>query len=145
MKPSEFLQKLKNLDQNNLRDVKGLGEVLINNIQEFISSERYSQMLHNFQKLEETNLGPNIISTNIEKIEGPLSGQVICITGTFEISRDEISKKLSLLGAKISSAVTSSTTILLAGEKAGSKLSKAENLGTRVVTDYKELLELPNL
>lgn len=64
----------------------------------------------------------------------PLDGQTWVITGTLShMARDEAKAKLQALGAKVSGSISAKTTALLAGEKAGSKLAKAENLGVKVV------------
>lgn len=60
----------------------------------------------------------------------PLAGQVAVVTGTLPtLSREEAEGLLKRLGAKVTSSVSAKTTLLLAGEKAGSKLAKAEALG----------------
>lgn len=66
----------------------------------------------------------------------PLAGETWVVTGTLQnMKRDEAKAKLKELGAKVSGSVSSKTSCLLAGEKAGSKLSKAESLGVKVVTE----------
>ena len=63
----------------------------------------------------------------------PLSGEVAVVTGTLPVlSREEAEAWLKRLGAKVTGAVSPKTTLLLAGEKAGSKLAKAEALGIPV-------------
>jgi DNA ligase (NAD+) len=63
----------------------------------------------------------------------PLSGEVAVVTGTLpSLSRDEAELVLKRLGAKVTNSVSPKTTLLLAGEKAGSKLAKAEALGILV-------------
>ena len=58
------------------------------------------------------------------------------LTGTLaEMTRDEAKTLLQQLGAKVSGSVSKKTTALIAGEKAGSKLTKAENLGVPVLDD----------
>ncbi|MCG3878323.1 NAD-dependent DNA ligase LigA [Psychrobacter sp. Ps6] len=64
----------------------------------------------------------------------PLDGQTWVITGALDsMARDEAKAKLQALGAKVSGSISAKTTALLAGEKAGSKLTKAEKLGVKVV------------
>jgi DNA ligase (NAD+) len=64
----------------------------------------------------------------------PLDGQTWVITGALaSMARDEAKAKLQALGAKVVGSVSAKTTALLAGEKAGSKLTKAEKLGVKVV------------
>ena len=64
----------------------------------------------------------------------PLDGQTWVITGTLaSMARDEAKAKLQALGAKVSGSISAKTTALLAGDKAGSKLTKAEKLGIKIV------------
>ncbi|RXZ78390.1 NAD-dependent DNA ligase LigA [Paenibacillaceae bacterium] len=71
------------------------------------------------------------------------SGKTVVLTGTLSVmTRDEAAKKLEALGAKISGSVSKKTDFVIAGEKAGSKLTKARELGVTVIEDENELLEL---
>jgi DNA ligase (NAD+) len=72
----------------------------------------------------------------------PLAGQTYVVTGTLSsMTRDEAREKLMALGAKAAGSVSSKTTALVAGGKAGSKLDKAEKLGIKVL-DEKAFLKL---
>lgn len=73
----------------------------------------------------------------------PFYGKTIVLTGTLSsMSRDEAAKKLESLGAKVTGSVSKKTDIVIAGENAGSKLAKAEQLGIRVIDNEDELLHL---
>jgi NAD-dependent DNA ligase len=68
--------------------------------------------------------------------EGPFKGKKVCVTGTMkDMDRKEISAKLASLGATVVDSVSAKTELLIVGEKAGSKLAKAEQLGIRVMTE----------
>jgi DNA ligase (NAD+) len=74
---------------------------------------------------------------------GPLSGKTVVITGTLaNYERDPLSRLLESLGAKVSGSVSSKTSVLIAGESAGSKLAKAQELGVEVWDEEKLLSEL---
>ena len=76
----------------------------------------------------------NVEPTSAESL--PLAGQTWVITGALSrMARDEAKAKLQALGAKVSGSVSAKTTALLAGEKAGSKLTKAQSLGVKVVSE----------
>jgi len=63
---------------------------------------------------------------------GPLDGMTFCLTGTLQKPRKEIQLAIKAAGGKVVGSVSSQLTVLLAGEKAGSKLAKAESLGLQV-------------
>ena len=75
----------------------------------------------------------------IEKLaldELPLAGQVYVLTGTLNVmDRNTAKAKLQSLGAKVSGSVSAKTDCLVAGEKAGSKLTKAQDLGVKVINE----------
>lgn len=73
-------------------------------------------------------------SDDLDTDHQPLSGKVIVVTGSFEgHSRTDLKQRLEALGAKVTGSVSKKTDYLLAGEKAGSKLGKAQGLGVQVV------------
>ena len=73
----------------------------------------------------------------------PLDGQTWVITGALDsMARDEAKAKLQALGAKVSGSISAKTTALLAGDKAGSKMAKAEKLGVKVVGEEEFLVML---
>jgi len=68
-----------------------------------------------------------------ETIAGPLDGKTVVLTGSLSsMSRDEAGEKLEVLGAKIAGSVSKKTSLVVAGEAAGSKLAKAEELGIEI-------------
>ena len=75
--------------------------------------------------------------------DNSLSGLKFCITGSFTRSRDELKKQLESRGAKFISSVSKNLDILFAGDKAGSKLTKAQQLGVKVANEN-ELMDMLN-
>lgn len=63
---------------------------------------------------------------------GPLDGMTFCLTGTLQRPRKEVQQSIKSAGGKVVGSVSSQLSVLLAGEKAGSKLAKAESLGVQV-------------
>ncbi|MGG6312887.1 NAD-dependent DNA ligase LigA [Paenibacillus macerans] len=73
------------------------------------------------------------------------SGKTVVLTGTLhQLSRDEATARLEALGAKVTGSVSKKTDLVIAGEKAGSKLAKAQELGIPVIEDEDELVRLLN-
>lgn len=71
------------------------------------------------------------------------SGKTVVLTGTLSVmSRDEAAKKLEACGAKVSGSVSKKTDFVIAGESAGSKLTKARDLGITIIEDEQELIRL---
>lgn len=80
----------------------------------------------------------------VESNYKPLEGQIWVITGSMQnLSREEATESLQALGAKVSGSVSAKTTCLLAGEKAGSKLAKAEQHGVKVLDEegFKSMID----
>ncbi|WP_202080910.1 NAD-dependent DNA ligase LigA [Caldalkalibacillus salinus] len=77
-----------------------------------------------------------------EAVDSPFAGQTVVITGTLEhFKRNELKEQLQGLGAKVTGSVSKNTDMLIAGENAGSKLDKANDLNVRVI-DENELINL---
>lgn len=140
MSAVQFLENLAKLKTEDLDDIKGFGPILATNLTNFTKSERCGILIEKFKELESQSIELHIISQNVIKpSSGPLLGQTICITGTFEKSREEIKAYLSRLGANMTDSVTKKTTILLVGDEPGSKVEKARNLGVEIVESLGEL------
>lgn len=68
--------------------------------------------------------------------DNPFNGKTVVATGSLQnFTRDGIGKKLEELGAKVGNSVSKKTDYVIAGEKAGSKLTKAKELGVPVLTE----------
>lgn len=73
------------------------------------------------------------------------SGKTVVLTGTLHLlTREEATERLELLGAKVTGSVSKKTDLVIAGEKAGSKLAKAQQLGIQVIEDEEEFVRLLN-
>ncbi|MHA0856151.1 NAD-dependent DNA ligase LigA [Paenibacillus sp. CMAA1364] len=74
------------------------------------------------------------------------NGKTVVLTGTLhKLTRDEAAERLEALGAKVTGSVSTKTHLVVAGEKAGSKLAKAQNLGIQVIEDEDEFIRLLGL
>lgn len=73
------------------------------------------------------------------------SGKTVVLTGTLHLlTREEATERLEALGAKVTGSVSKKTDLLIAGEKAGSKLTKAQQLGIDILEDEEEFVRLLN-
>lgn len=84
-----------------------------------------------------------VVPKKIEVVDNPLNGLKFCITGSFSQSRDVLKEKLEAKGAKFVSGVSKNIDVLFCGEKAGSKLTKAQNLGIKIIYEN-ELMVMVN-
>ncbi|MBN2767663.1 MAG: NAD-dependent DNA ligase LigA [Campylobacterales bacterium] len=79
-------------------------------------------------------IGPKV-QEKIEAIDNPFKGKTVVITGTMSQSRDEVKAFLENLGAKVASSVSKKTDFVIFGEDAGSKLTKAQELGVVTINE----------
>ncbi|MGE4443385.1 MAG: NAD-dependent DNA ligase LigA [Candidatus Altimarinota bacterium] len=117
-----------NFSQEELFTLQDIGEETAKNISQFFESKENKLLL---KKLL------NFITIEFKKevIGGKYAGKKICITGSFEgFSRDQLIEKLENMGGSFVGSVSKNTDALLAGEKAGSKLEKANSLGVTIIT-----------
>ena len=108
------------------------GETMHNNI--------YDYMKVNFDEVAELAKEMNFIIEE-KSADNSLDGLKFCITGSFSQSRDGLKKQLEAKGAKFVSSVSKNLDVLFAGEKAGSKITKAQQLGVRVANE-EELMKM---
>ena len=100
----------------------------------------YDYMKENFEMVENLASEMHFIVQEINA-DNSLSGLKFCITGSFSQSRDVLKKALESRGAKFISSVSKNLDVLFAGDKAGSKLTKAQQLGIKVA-DENELMKM---
>ena len=117
-------------DYDTLMTVPDIGEITARSITDFLSSSKVKYVL---DELEKYGVVPGTYK-HAENTDSEFSGKNVVITGTLpSLTRNEAKQYLEALGANVQSAVGRSTDILIAGEKAGSKLSAAQALGTRII------------
>lgn len=134
------LQLLMQASTEQLEEVDDVGPVVAKNIHEYFSLDSNQELIN---QLRSAGLKWPDLEV-IESENASLAGNTYVITGKFsELTRNEIKASLQSLGAKVVGSVSSKTTALIAGEKAGSKLSKATDLGVPVFDEQQlnELLE----
>lgn len=125
------LDNLKNATFEQLVSVSDVGDTVANCIIDFFKEEK---VLKTIDELLE--LGVNPIYEEKETVDSLFKGKTVVVTGTLNnYSRSSIKEKLEVLGAKVSSSVSKKTDYVLAGEEAGSKLTKAIDLGVTVISE----------
>ena len=136
------VEKLCAASAEDLAAIHEIGDAIAASVFEFCHSEYGTKTLQDLERVGVKMDDPE----PVEDDDLPLSGKSIVVTGTLQhYKRDEIKKLIEELGGRASSSVSKKTDYLVAGEKAGSKLEKAEKLGVEVLTeeDFQKLAEGP--
>lgn len=123
-----------------LEEVEGVGSIMAQSIHAWFTNEANRRDIDQLREI-----GLNFSSRMNRAVTGPLSGKTVVLTGTLpNLSRDEATRLIEQAGGRTSSSVSSKTDYLLAGEAAGSKLTKAEKLGVPVISES-DLIDLTKL
>ncbi|EKP4476437.1 NAD-dependent DNA ligase LigA [Cronobacter dublinensis] len=135
------LEALINASIDDLQNVSDVGIVVATHVFNFFEEESNRAVIRDLTE----NVGihwpaPQVVKA--EEIDSPFAGKTVVLTGTLsQMSRDDAKARLAALGAKVSGSVSKKTDLLIAGEAAGSKLAKAQELGIEVI-DEAEMLRL---
>lgn len=129
----ETMEKLRAATLEELAAVDEVGEIIAQSIFDFINGDFGKAIVEDFQEL---GIKMDVEGTLAEPAGDQLAGKLIVVTGTLsKYTRDGIKELIVNFGGKPSSSVSSKTDYLVAGEKAGSKLAKAEKLGVQVLSE----------
>ena len=99
------------------------------------------KVLETIEELLQLGVKPKF--EEVEVSENPFMGKTVVATGSLKnYSRSEIKEKLEALGAKVAGSVSKKTDYVIAGESAGSKLKKAQELGVKILSEeeFEEIL-----
>lgn len=138
-------KKYKNIDNlmnsslEDLSQTDDVGEIMANSIYEYFSDNQSKDLI---EKLK--SAGVNFTLLGEENTDNRFEGQIFVLTGSLEkYSRKEAEDIIEKFGGKTSSSVSKKTNYVLAGEEAGSKLTKANELGIRVITEaeFEEMIK----
>ncbi|MBQ6983208.1 MAG: NAD-dependent DNA ligase LigA [Synergistaceae bacterium] len=133
------IDALMNASEEDLAGIEGVGEVTARYVHEFFRNDDNRAMIEDFRAM-----GFRMGEAKIEAVssDGGLAGKTFVFTGALEtMTRDEAGDRVKALGGRVSSAVSKKTDYVVAGDKAGSKLKKAESLGVKTLTEA-EFLEM---
>jgi DNA ligase (NAD+) len=136
---------LRDWDLEKYQTIKDIGPVLAKNVHFFFANEHNVELLQNLEQL-----GVNLRQTEADRkpdvnTEGALYGKSILFTGTLSTMTREVAEGLAAAaGASLASGVSKHLSILVAGEKAGSKLKKAQALESVEIWSEAEFLERVN-
>ena len=133
-------KSIKNLEEASLEElakINDVGDITAKSIYEFFKQEQTKDLL---EKLEIA--GVNMKAEEVELIDERFLGKSFVLTGSLEnYTREEAGRIIESFGGKTSSSVSKNTDYVLAGAEAGSKLTKAQNLGVTIISE-KEFEEM---
>ena len=121
-----------------LADIDGVGQVMADAIVEWFEVDWHKQIIKKWEKA-----GVALVDVPKEKLKQTLAGLTIVVTGSLkDFTRDGASEAITARGGKASSSVSAKTDYVVAGEAAGSKLDKAQELGITILDEagFKSLL-----
>lgn len=125
------LDNLMNATLEDLSNQNDVGEITAKSIYEFFRQEQTIDLINKLKVA-----GVNTILLEEETSDNRFEGKTFVLTGTLEkYTRDEASDIIEKFGGKTSSSVSKKTSYVLAGQEAGSKLIKAQNLSVEIITE----------
>ena len=136
--------ELMQASEEQIRDLPDFGEITAKILHDFLQSDSGRQTFDRLRdvgvSLESQEPPPGEAAA-----ESPFLGKTVVLTGTLEsFDRKELAERLAALGAKVTGSVSKNTDLVIAGEKAGSKLAKAEELGVEIWDETALLAALPD-
>ena len=136
-KKYKSIDNLSNASLESLSETNDVGPIVANSIKDFFEQE---QTKHLLQRLK--NAGINTIEEVEENADKRFEGKIFVLTGKLEeFTRDEAQDIIEKFGGKVSGSVSKKTTYVLVGEEAGSKLTKAQDLGVKIISEQ-EFIEI---
>ena len=136
------LDNLSNVTFEELTMIPDIGDIIANSIVEYFNDDTNKQIIN---KLKEYNVNMEYInSSNIEE-KDEFKGKTFVLTGTLiSITRDKASETIESLGGKVSSSVSSKTSVVVVGDNPGSKFDKARSLGIEIWQEEEFLDKINN-
>jgi DNA ligase (NAD+) len=124
------MEALQEASEETLTEVSDVGPIVAGHVAAFFQQENNRQVIEALH-----DAGVEWQPLEDKTGEQPLSGETWVLTGALSMPRIQAKNLLESLGAKVTGSVSAKTSTLLAGEAAGSKLTKAQKLGVKVVSE----------
>jgi DNA ligase (NAD+) len=126
------MDELMRADEARLVEVEGIGPIMARTIEETLAEDRTRELIQRFRdhglKMEEE--GP------AAPAEGPLVGKTLVLTGTLpNLTREDATQRVEAAGGKVTGSVSKKTDYVVAGADPGTKLTKAQELGTEILDE----------
>lgn len=125
------IDALENASVEDLANIEGVGEKIAQSVYAYFHNNQNLEMVKEFEEY-----GLNFEANATAPKTDELAGKTFVLTGTLSsMTRDEAAEKIKQMGGKTSSSVSKKTSFVVAGENAGSKLDKAQNLGVIILNE----------
>ena len=135
----ETIEDIMNAVAEDFEKIDGFGSIMAKSLESYFSLDSTKQLISELK-----DLGLQMTPSAPKKSGGIFEGKTFVLTGTLPtMTRSEASKLIEQQGGKTSSSVSKKTSFVLAGEEAGTKLTKAQNLGIPIITE-EQFLEMIN-
>lgn len=124
--------------EEEISSIYEIGPSISKSVKQFFADKKNIRLIEDLKKA-----GLNFVSEKREIKKSSFTDKIFVLTGTLSgFSRDEAASRIKALGGKVTSSVSKNTDYVIAGEKAGSKLSKAESFGIKIIneSDFLDML-----
>lgn len=139
----DTMDKLANAKKEDLLAINEIGDKMADSIVAFFEQEEAEELLKELVSVGVNMEYKGAKPVSVEESDSIFAGKTVVLTGKLEqLSRNEAKEKIEALGGNVSGSVSKKTHLVIAGEDAGSKLTKAQELGIEVWDEEKLLVEL---
>jgi DNA ligase (NAD+) len=139
----ETMERLSTTTKDELTAINEIGEKMADSIVTYFENEEVHELITELKTYEVNMEYKGSKRVTVEDSDSFFAGKTVVLTGKYEkLSRNEAKDKLEALGAKVAGSVSKKTDLVIAGEDAGSKLTKAQELGIEIWSEEKMLEEL---
>jgi DNA ligase (NAD+) len=134
------IDKFMQAHEDALTQIEGIGPTIAASIVEWTQRKDHVELV---ARLKKAGLTTKAAKAPLERASGTLAGRTFVITGTLSKPREEIAARIKAAGGKVTDSVSQKTDYVVVGEAAGSKLSKAQQLGVKTLneTEFERLLK----
>lgn len=138
----EDIYAIANAEESEISELEGLGGVIAESVKAFFNDKKNMEIIKRLEKAG-VNIKGSKATGGSAKVSDEFAGMTFVLTGTLaNLTREDASEMIIARGGKVSSSVSAKTNYVLFGDKAGSKLAKAEKLGVALLDEaaFKQLL-----
>ncbi|EMF0304505.1 NAD-dependent DNA ligase LigA [Enterococcus faecium] len=130
------LETLSRSDYESIIALDTIGDIIADSVVTYFSNEEVHELMNELKQAGVNFEYKGLRSTQLQEVESPFKEKTVVLTGKLtRLTREEAKETIENLGGKVTGSVSKKTDIVVAGEDAGSKLTKAQELGIEVWTE----------